>query len=74
MTAPRQSYAMGNALSPELMTPAERRAELCRLLALGVIRLRLRDDGQPSAETGEISLHYAGEQSGTADAIDRRTA
>ena len=73
MSGIRQSHATGNALSPDLMLPTERRAELCRLLALGVIRLRLLKEGQHSAKTGEFSLHYEGEQSGTADAIDRRT-
>ena len=37
-----------NPLPPDQMTPAERRAELCGLLALGLVRFRLR-------ETGEVS-------------------
>ncbi|MCB1329219.1 MAG: hypothetical protein KDK28_07145 [Maritimibacter sp.] len=73
MTAPRQSYATGNALSPDLMTAAERRAELCRILALGVIRLRMRDDDQHSANTREFLLHNSAVQSGSPDANDRRT-
>ena len=32
-----------NPLPPDQMTPAERRAELCGLLALGLVRLRMRD-------------------------------
>ncbi|MBB5220105.1 hypothetical protein HNP73_000026 [Amaricoccus macauensis] len=32
-----------NPLPPDQMTPAERRAELCRLLALGLVRLMQRD-------------------------------
>lgn len=46
-----------NPLPPALMTPAERRAELCRLLALGLVRLRQRERGETSDETGEIRLH-----------------
>lgn len=47
-----------NPLSPDQMTPAERRAELCGLLALGVVRLMQRERGEPSDDTGEIRLHY----------------
>ena len=32
-----------NPLPPDQMTPAERRAELCGLLALGLVRLRMRE-------------------------------
>ncbi|PQO24011.1 hypothetical protein C2I36_05290 [Rhodobacteraceae bacterium WD3A24] len=52
-----------NALPPEHMTPAERRAELCGLLAIGLVRLRYRGNAQPSADTGESSLHSPAEQS-----------
>lgn len=75
MTAIRQSHATGNALSPELMSPAERRAELCRILALGVIRLRMAENAQHSAINGEIPLHNASDQSGHAtQKKKRRTA
>ena len=47
-----------NPLPPDQMTAAERRAELCGLLALGLVRLRLRERGEPSDDTGEIRLHY----------------
>ena len=47
-----------NPLPPELMTVAERRAELCGLLALGLVRLMQRERGEPSDDTGEIRLHY----------------
>jgi len=63
-----------NPLSPNLMSPAERRAELCSLLALGLIRLRLRDSGKVSDDTGESCLHFPPRQSGTAGATHRRTA
>ena len=38
-----------NPLPPDQMTAAERRAEMCGLLALGLLRLRLRNSGQTSA-------------------------
>ena len=47
-----------NPLPPDQMTAAERRAELCGLLALGLVRLRLRERCKPSDDTGEIRLHY----------------
>ncbi len=47
-----------NPLPPGQMTPAERRAELCGLLALGLVRLRLRERDEPTEDTGEIRLHY----------------
>lgn len=74
MTAIRQFHATGNALSPELMTPAERRAELCRILALGVTRLRVRDLDQHSGTNGEIPLHNSADQSGHATPVKRSTA
>ena len=51
-----------NPLAPSAMTPAERRAELCGLLALGLVRLRMRDEGEVSDDTGESSLHYPPDQ------------
>lgn len=47
-----------NPLSPDQMTPAERRAELCGLLALGLVRLMQRQQDEPTDDTGEIHLHY----------------
>lgn len=63
-----------NALHPDRMTAQERRAELCRLLALGLIRLRQRDVAQLSDGIGESSLHYPANQSVHATPIHRRTA
>lgn len=51
-----------NPLPPDQMTAAERRAELCGLLALGLVRLRLRERGEPSDDTGEMRLHYPADQ------------
>lgn len=46
-----------NPLPPHRMTAAERRSELCALLALGLVRLVQRERGEPSDENGEIRLH-----------------
>jgi len=63
-----------NTLPPDQMTPTDRRAELCALLARGVIRLRERDRAKLSATYGESSLHNPTNQSGTAEPTHRRTA
>jgi hypothetical protein len=63
-----------NPLPPEKMTPAQRRAELCGLLALGLRRLHIRDAAQLSDETGESCLHYPLDQGPRATPTDRRTA
>ncbi|PWR02377.1 hypothetical protein DKT77_12635 [Meridianimarinicoccus roseus] len=64
-----------NALHPDRMTPAERRAEMCGLLALGLVRLRLRDDAsEVSDETGESSLHSPPGQCRHTTPTHRRTA
>ena len=63
-----------NPLPPATMTPRERRAELCALLALGLIRLRMREHGQLFAKHGEFPLHNSGVESGSAGPTDRRTA
>ena len=63
-----------NALSPILMSPTERRAELCGLLALGLVRLRMRDQAEVSDVTGESSLHIQPDQSAHATPTHRRTA
>ena len=63
-----------NPTRPELLTSKERRDELCRLLALGLIRLRARESSEVSVETGENSLHNSARQSGHANPKRRRTA
>jgi hypothetical protein len=55
-----------NALPPNQMKPADRRAELCRLLALGLVRLKLRQSSELSDGTGESSLHKPPDRSGHA--------
>ncbi|RDC69837.1 hypothetical protein DLJ49_17930 [Rhodovulum sp. 12E13] len=63
-----------NSLAPSAMTPAERRAELCALLALGLVRLRLRERGEPSEDTGENRLHSRASACRHATRTHRRTA
>lgn len=53
-----------NPLSPALTTPMERRSELCRILALEL--LRLRQSTALSARDGESSLHFPPDRSGHA--------
>ena len=62
-----------NPISPFHLTPLERRAELCRLLARGLGRLRMRD-AQLSAAAGESSLHFPPDRSVSAIEPDRRPA
>ena len=53
---------------------AERRAELCGLLALGLVRLRMRETGEVSDDTGESCLHYPPDQCRHATPTHRRNA
>lgn len=63
-----------NPLSPSIMTPAERRAELCGLLALGLVRFQMREVGEVSDEAGERCLHYPADQCRHATQTPRRNA
>lgn len=63
-----------NPLSPFQMSPAERRADLCRILALGLIRLHMGQSSQLSDPTGESFLHSPPDQSAYATPTHRRTA
>lgn len=63
-----------NPFPPCQMTPAERRAELCGLLALGLVRLQIRDRAEVSDEIGESSLHYPANEWRHATPTHRRTA
>ncbi|TNY30795.1 hypothetical protein FHY64_16895 [Pelagovum pacificum] len=62
-----------NPLPACAMRPPERRAELCRLLALGLVRLHARNR-QLSASDGESPLHSPPDQSGDATPTNRRDA
>lgn len=54
-----------NPLHPDHLRPAERLAEACALLALGLLRLRERC-GPVSAGTSENSLHFTADLRGHA--------
>ena len=72
--APRTQASGPNPRSPELMSPHERRAELCGLLALGILRLKGEDTAQLGALSGDFPLHNPADQSGTAAPKRRRDA
>ena len=59
-----------NPLNPNLMTPEQRRAELCAILALGLIRLR--QSTELSDGRGDSSLRFPPDRSGHATATQRR--
>jgi hypothetical protein len=61
-----------NAVNPNLIWSGERRAELVRLLALGLIRLRTRQSSELSDRTAESSLHFPPDRSGHAKPQRRR--
>ncbi|ARJ70358.1 hypothetical protein B0A89_12700 [Paracoccus contaminans] len=63
-----------NPLLPDRMTATERRAELCGLLALGLVRLRLRETVEVSDKAGESCLHYPPDQCRHATPTHRRNA
>jgi hypothetical protein len=68
------SKAGANPLAPSLMSPAERRAELCAILAIGLMRLRLRQSSELSAGMENSLVDFPPDQSGHATASDRRVA
>ena len=63
-----------NALHPDKMTPTERRAALCSLLALALVRFNLKNDLQDTADNGESSLHSPPNQCLHATPMNRRIA
>ena len=63
-----------NPYPARLMPPADRRAALCAILALGLRRLHLRDTAQLSDSTGERSLHSPPDQWLHATPTQGRTA
>lgn len=58
--------ALANPLAPNRMTPAERLAELGRILAAGLIRMRVRKSSPLSADSGESSVDLPPPKSGHA--------
>ena len=69
-----QDMKRPNPLPPDQMTPAERRAELCDLLATGLVRLRMRDQAEVSDDSGESGLHYSADEWRHATPTHRRNA
>jgi hypothetical protein len=65
---PIRTLAGPNAIAPTLLSPAERRTELCRLLALGLVRLRARQSSGLSDLAENSSLDFTAERSGHATA------
>ena len=63
---------MKNPLAPHHLSPRERRAELCGLLALGLVRLHMRMSRQLFDPHGDSSLHFSRDPSGHATAQARR--
>lgn len=51
-----------NALHPHHLTAMERRRELCQILALGLVRLHMRNKPEVSDKMGESCLHYPAEE------------
>jgi hypothetical protein len=63
-----------NPLNPDRMSTKERLAEVTRILALGLIRLRARQSSQVSELAREVPLHIAPDPSGYANPKRRRVA
>ena len=63
-----------NPLNPDRMSAKERLAEVTRILALGLIRLRARQSRQLSELARESCLHFVADQSGHAKPKRRRIA
>ena len=55
---------MANPLDPNRMTPAERLAELGRILAAGLIRMKAQQSSPLSADRAESSVDMNGITSG----------
>ena len=63
-----------NPLHPDRMTAHERRTELYGLLAKAMVRLVGCDRDHLSQNSGDCSLHFRPERSGTAAPTQRRSA
>ncbi len=62
-----------NPLHPDKISPAERRAEIGRILAAGIIRLINANQAKRSVGDGDGSLHFRPNQSGTAGPTQRKS-
>jgi hypothetical protein len=74
MTFDHGSVCAANPLHPDRMSAAERRAELCAILARGIVRLRLRDVAQAEPDKEKFRLHFPPDRSGHANPSNRRPA
>ena len=63
-----------NPLHPSHLSAAERRAEVCRLLALGLLRLRQRESDDRSRAVPESSLPIPADRSGHANTLTTENA
>jgi hypothetical protein len=64
--------AGANALAPELITAEERLAEVARILAAGLLRLRRCESMSVAARSGDFRLDFWPERSVHATARQRR--
>jgi hypothetical protein len=71
---PQSSGSGPNPLPPDRMTAHERRTELYGLLAKAVVRLMESDCDHLSENSGDSSLHFPRDQSGTATPTQRISA
>ena len=63
-----------NPLHPSRLSSAERRAEVCAILARGLLRLHARAWDDPSDRNGDFPLHSPADQSGHATPTHKETA
>jgi hypothetical protein len=63
-----------NPLKPELMSTEERLDELCRILALGLVRVLARQSSRLSADRGESAVDFTARARSGANRNKRRTA
>ncbi len=63
-----------NPIPPDSMTPAQRRNELCAILAAGLARLHRRNFPELYDEKEGFPLHFTSEQSGSAAPTHWRNA
>ncbi len=63
-----------NPIPPDSMTPAQRRNELCAILAAGLARLHRRNFPELYDEIEGFPLHFTSEQSGSAAPTHWRNA
>ncbi len=70
VTFPRDGGGAYNALSPALMTAAERLSELASILAVGLIRLRARQSSRLSVHRENSCVDFIAHQSGGVSVVN----